>query len=77
MMIEGEPKSFLEAMESVELEKLKTVISSELASLKPNKSFEFSSANILKTPIFTHMIFQNKLNEKGEVKRYKARLVAD
>lgn len=62
-------------MKSVEWEKWKNVIFSELALVEANETFIFSPAKTTKTLISTCMILQEKCNEKGEIKRYKARLV--
>lgn len=74
MMINAGQRSISEALDSVKSEEVKAVISSELASLEANNTFEF--VNTLARKLITrHMILQKKLNELGNIECYKAILV--
>lgn len=82
MMFEARPRSRVKSMESAESEAWRTVISSELTSLKANETFQFvdgmaKTPKISGTSVSTRMILQKKLNQRGEVERYEARLVAN
>lgn len=59
MMIDGGMRSIVKFMQSVDLEAWKSAISSQLALIEANKSFEFCSAITTKTHISTKMILQN------------------
>lgn len=68
----------MEAKESLKLEVWRTAISSQLASLNTNETFEFVDglAKTPKKPISTRIILKKKLNYKAEIERYKERFVA-
>lgn len=78
MMINAGLRLIAELMKSKDLVAWRSSISPELAFLEANKTFDFVNgmAKISKTLISTRIILHKKLDERGEVESYKARLVA-
>jgi transposase InsO family protein len=72
----SEPKSYIEAVESSESEQWNAAIGSELKSLLKNETYDVVTIPTDQHVIGCKWVFKRKLNEFGEVSRYKARLVA-
>lgn len=72
------PENYEEAVNSVEKENWKKAIHQEMEALKKNKAWTLVDRPIeTNTPIIDcKWVFQVKCNENGDIKKYKARLVA-
>jgi hypothetical protein len=72
-----EPQTYEEAMsESVEGERWKKAMESELESMEKNKAWELTELPPGRTAISTKWVYRYKWDENGNIIRYKARLVA-
>lgn len=73
---QDEPRTYDEAMRSQDCYQWKKAMDEEFASLQENSTWEIVSKPDNQKPIGCKWIFKKKLNESGQVIRYKARLVA-
>lgn len=73
---ETEPKSYSEAITSKESIYWKHAMNEEMKSLKQNNTWDIVKLPENKQTVKNKWIFKRKLDEKGNVNRYKARLVA-
>lgn len=71
-----EPKTLEEALKNEHAEKWKAAAESEYESLMENKTWKLVTLPAGKTPIGCRWIFKAKHGDKGQVERFKARLVA-
>ena len=72
-MVESEDVSFEEAMVD---EKWKKAMDEEIAAIERNNTWELSELPQGARPIGVKWVFKKKMNVQGEIKRYKAQLVA-
>ncbi|KAL4020424.1 hypothetical protein IC575_019200 [Cucumis melo] len=70
---DSEPLNFEEASQN---DKWKIAMDEEIKAIKKNDTWELSTLPNGKKAVGVKWVFKIKRNEKGEVKRYKARLVA-
>ncbi|KAJ0847396.1 putative RNA-directed DNA polymerase [Helianthus annuus] len=68
----GDPTTYVEAAKD---SKWIQAMEKEIAAIEQNKTWELVEAPANVTPIGVKWLFKTKLNEKGEVDKYKARLV--
>lgn len=71
-----EPKTFEEAMSCPEKERWMLAMTEELNSIESNDSWEEVNLPLGRKAIGSKWVFKIKLDEKGQIARYKARLVA-
>lgn len=71
-----EPKTYAEAMSSDDREHWQRAVDAELAALDKNQTWKVVEKDASMREITVKWVFKIKLNADGEVKRYKARLVA-
>lgn len=69
----NDPMCFEEAVKS---EKWKEAMALEIKSIEKNGTWELTTLPVGAKTVGVKWIFKTKLNEKGEVDKYKARLVA-
>lgn len=74
-LVSEDPKTFLEAMASIDVLFWKEAIQSECESILFNHTWELVDLPPCCKPIKTKWIFRKKLKPDGSVDRYKARLV--
>ena len=74
-LIDENPKTYQEALNSVELSVWKKAIKSELDSLTMNQTWELVDLPKGRKPIKCKWIFKRKTRLNGSIERYKARLV--
>jgi len=72
-LVESEDVSFEEAMVD---EKWKKAMDEEIAAIERNNTWELSELPQGARPIGVKWVFKKKMNVQGEIKRYKAQLVA-
>ena len=74
-LLEEDPKTYQEAMRSIDATFWKEAIKSEIDSLESNKTWELT--DLLKgcRPISSRWIFKKKFRTDSSIDRYKARLV--
>ena len=75
-MGEDVPKNFDEAIEGDEGEKWKGAMEDELGNIDKMGTWELVDLPAGRTPIGCRWVYAKKTNEKGEIVKYKARLVA-
>ena len=75
-MMEDDPINFHQAMQDSNLEKWNEAMNEEYKSMQDNKVWELVPLPEGVKPIGCKWIFKTKQDSKGNVKRYKARLVA-
>ena len=74
-LIEEEPKTYQEAITSIDATFWKEAIKSEIESLESNKTWELTDLPKGCRPISSKWIFKKKLRADGSIDKYKARLV--
>ena len=74
-LLEEDPKTYQEAMRSIDANFWKEAIKSEIDSLESNKTWELTDLPKGCRPISSKWIFKKKLRTDGSIERYKARLV--
>ena len=74
-LLEEDPKTYQEAMRSIDVTFWKEAIKSEIDSLESNKIWELTNLPKRCRLISCKWIFKKKLRMDGSIKRYKARLV--
>lgn len=72
----SDPKSYKEAMNTLENEKWKIAIEEELKSMEDNHVWKIEPLPSEKNLVSTKWVFRKKQNSDGTIERYKARLVA-
>ena len=75
-LIEDDPINFLQAMQSYNLEKWIKEMNKEYKFMQHDKVYELVPLLEGVKPIGCKWIFKTKRDSKGNVERYKARLVA-
>jgi hypothetical protein len=73
---EDEPKNFQEAMSSKYNTEWKKAVDEEIQSIESNNTWTLTNLPEDRKTIGSKWVFKVKRNEKGEIVRYKARLVA-
>ena len=76
MALQNEPRTFKEALESVEAKQWEQAIQDELESLERNNTWELVKLPAGRKPVGCKWVFKKKLGADGTVERFKARLVA-
>lgn len=71
-----DPQSYSEAMRSVDAKDWREAIASEYQSLTDNKTWEVTVLPTGRKALTTKWVLKKKLGPKGEVLKYKARMVA-
>ena len=71
-----EPATFKEALASQQKAKWEEAMRAEICSLQDNNVWELVELPGGRKPVGSKWVFKVKTNEDGDVKRYKARLVA-
>jgi hypothetical protein len=71
-----DPRTFREAVDSEDENIWKRAMDEEMASLDKNEAWDLVELPIGRNPIGNKWVFKKKLNAKGKVEKYKARLVA-
>jgi len=74
-LLEEDPKTYQEAMRSIDANFWKEAIKSEMDSLELNKTWELTNLPKGCRPISSKWIFKKKLRMDSFIERYKARLV--
>jgi len=74
-LLEEDPKTYQEAMKSIDATFWREAIKSEIDSLKSNKTSELTDLPEGCRPISSKCIFKKKLRTGDSIERYKARLV--
>ncbi|KAA0042080.1 ty1-copia retrotransposon protein [Cucumis melo var. makuwa] len=74
-LIDEDPKTYQEALNSVDLSMWKEAINSELDSLVMNHTWDLVDLPMENKPIRCKWIFKRKTKPNGSIERYKARLV--
>jgi len=74
-LVEEDPKTYQEAVRSIDATFWKEAIKSEIDSLESNKTWEFTYLPKGCKPISSKWIFKKKLKSDGSIDKYKARLV--
>ena len=74
--LEEEPKTIKEALERSDSEKWKQAMNDEMESLKRNETWELKELPLNTKPIGNKWVYKIKRDTKGEIVKYKARLVA-
>jgi hypothetical protein len=74
-LIEEDPKTYSEAMRSIDANFWKDAIKSELDSIVSNQTWELSDLPKGSKPISSKWIFKKKMRPDGTIERFKARLV--
>ena len=75
-IVEGEPVSFKQALESLDKEKWRVAMNSELESLQKRGTWELVKLPPGKNLVTNKWVYKIKKNEFGEPIKFKARLVA-
>ncbi|KAM1062207.1 hypothetical protein EV1_026345 [Malus domestica] len=73
LFVSSDPITYNEAVKE---EKRKEAMDNEIKSIKKNQTWELTDLLKGKKTIGVKWVFRRKLNEKGEVDKHKARLVA-
>lgn len=76
LMTESEPKSYDEAINSLERDKWLEAIKIEIDALETNQTWEISDLPSTKSPVSSKWLFKKKINPDGKIDKYKARVVA-
>ncbi len=74
--LEREPRSYKEAVSGKQAEQWRIAMDEEIESLKQNGTWILTELPENKTVIGSKWVYKVKMDEKGNVTRYKARLVA-
>jgi len=74
-LLKEDPKTYQEAMRSIDATFWKEVIKNEIDSLESNKTWELTDSPKGCRPISNRWMFKKKLRTDGSIERYKARLV--
>ena len=74
--VKQSPQSVQEAMQGPHSDKWKKAMTSEMDSLKENGVFEIVDRPAGKKVIKSKWVFRVKINELGEIEKYKAKVVA-
>jgi hypothetical protein len=74
-LIDEDPKTYQEALNSVDSSMWKETIKSELDSLVMNHTWDLVDLPMGNKPIGCKWIFKRKIKPNGSIERYKARLV--
>ena len=73
---DNDPKSYKEAMQSINNEKWRLVMEDELLSMSKNCVWKLVERTKEMKPIGCKWVFKTKRNANGKIERYKALLVA-
>ena len=74
--VKQSPQSVREALQSIHGDKWQEAMDSEMGSLKENGVFELVDRPKGKKVVKSKWVLRVKTNEKGEIEKYKARVVA-
>jgi len=74
-LIEEDPKTYQEAVRSIDVAFSREAIKSEIDSLESNKTWELIDLPKGCRPISSKWIFKKKLRSNGSIDKYKAKLV--
>jgi hypothetical protein len=74
-IIDDDPTTVREAMESEDGNLWKRAMDEEMASLDKNDAWDLVDFPTRRNPIGSKWVFKKKLNAEGKVEKYKARLV--
>jgi hypothetical protein len=75
-IIDDDPRTVRDAMDSEDENIWKRAIDKEMASLDENEAWDLVELLTRRNPIGRKWVFKNKLNAEGKVEKYKAWLVA-
>eukprot|EP00253_Pinus_taeda_P035609 PITA_35609 len=75
-IIDDDPKSMKEAIDSEDGKLWKEAMVNEMTSLHKNEAWDLVEFPAGRKPIGRKWVFKNKMNAEGKVEKYKARLVA-
>lgn len=72
----GEPRTYTEAMSSVESTEWKAPMEEEMASHRENGNWELTQVPTVRRTVGCNWVYKRKNDENGKIARFKARLVA-